>query len=150
MDLMRVNCYIHSPVERVFDAVSDHERFFTGGRITLARIVRPGEKDRNGLGCLREIRTTRVRFVEEITSFDRPGSFEYVIRECSLPMRHEGSRLELTRRGDGTEVDWTSSFEVPVPAVGPVLTRMWQNALTVEFTRLLIQAKDRLEKGPHS
>jgi len=149
MDALRVNCYIHAPIEKVFDAVSDHEAFFTGGRITLSKVVRPGAKNRNGLGCLREVKTTRVRFVEEITSFDPPDCFEYMIRECSLPIRHEGSRVELTRRGTGTEVDWTATFEVPVPLLGRMLTRMWQNALVVEFTRLLIQAKGRLEgSGP--
>jgi hypothetical protein len=145
MDSIRVNCYIHAPVETVFDAVSDHESFFAGGNIKVARLEREGSPERNGLGCVRLIRTPAVRFVEEITSFERPVAFEYRIRECSLPIDHEGSKLVFTRRGDGTEIDWTATFEVPVALIGAALTRRWRNALVVEFTRLLLQAKVRLE-----
>jgi len=41
-------------------------------------VVRAGEPERNGLGCLREVRVgRRVRYVEEITAWQRPLAFEY-------------------------------------------------------------------------
>jgi len=100
MHEVRIHVYIEAPVERVFDAVSDHESFLRSEGGVRARVVRAGELERNGLGCLREVRVgRRVRYVEEITAWQRPLAFEYMIRETSLPLRHAGSRLTLTPHG---------------------------------------------------
>src|SRR6266436_4482749 len=89
MHEVRVHVHIEAPVERVFDAVSDHESFLRSEGGVRARVVRAGEPERDGLGCLREVRVgRRVRYVEEITAWQRPLAFEYMIRETSLPLRH--------------------------------------------------------------
>src|SRR5919198_3737750 len=97
MPEVRVHVHIEAPVERVFDAVSDHETFLRSEGGVSATVLRAGQPQRNGIGCLREVRVgRRVRYVEEITAWERPSSFEYVIRETSLPLRHAGSRLTFT------------------------------------------------------
>ncbi|WP_437570742.1 SRPBCC family protein [Sorangium sp. So ce542] len=143
---VHVNVYIHAPLERVFDAVADHESFLRSGDGTRTKLIRPGLTERNGLGALREVRVgKRIRYVEEITAFERPSSFDYHILESSQPLRHHGSRLRFTSRGDGTEVDWTSRFEVPLPLVGDLLGALARRLFTAAFTELLLAEKARLE-----
>lgn len=144
MNPIQTQVLFDAPIDRVFEAVSEHERFFTGGRITGCRVLRPGQTEKNGLGALREVEAAGVRYLEEITFFERPNRLDYQIRQCNRAIRHEGSRLDFVPRGQGTEVTWTARFEVPGLLFGPLLTRVWRVMLTREFTRLLVQARDKL------
>jgi uncharacterized protein YndB with AHSA1/START domain len=85
---VQVQVHIDAPIDRVFEAVTDHEVFLrTEDGATRTKLLRPGSADRNGLGCIREVRVgRRMRYVEEITAWERPASFEYTIREVSMPM----------------------------------------------------------------
>ena len=149
MNLVRVRLYIEAPVETVFDAASDHESFLHTEDGVSAKVVRPGDRERNGLGCLREVRVgRRARYLEEITAWEPPVAFEYTIRESSLPLRHAGSRLSFGSRGSGTEVEWTSRFEVTVPLIGRLLGLVAERLYAASFTKLLRQAKLRLERRP--
>ncbi len=136
---------ICAPIERVFDAISDHETFLHSGE-TTARLLREGAVDRNGLGCVREVRAgRRVRYVEEITAWDRPSSFSYTILETSLPLRHLGSRLAFASNDRGTDVVWTANFEMPVLVVGRLLRAWLDRQLTRAFKEMRLAAKARLE-----
>ena len=109
-------------------------------------MLRAGERERNGIGCLREVQVgRRVRYVEEITVWQRPWAFEYMIRETSLPLRHAGSRLTFTAEGRGTRVDWTSRFEIMVPILGRLLGVRARHIYAASFRELLLAAKARLE-----
>ena len=146
MEFVQVQVYIEALVEKVFDAVSDHESFLRTEDGVSAKIMRPGTPEREGLGCLREVRVgRRARYVEEITAWQKPVAFEYRIRESSLPLRHAGSCLTFTPRGEGTDVEWTSRFEVTVPLLGRLLGARAKRLYAASFTALLHQAKARLE-----
>ena len=146
MEDIHLRFRIDAPLETVFDAVSDHERFLSNAR-THTTIVRPGELDRNGKGCLREGRAKPLmRFVEEITAWERPSAFDYMVRDCTLPLRHHGGRLRFTPDGDGTLIDWTTRFEVPVPIVGGMLAAVAKRILSRAFDDFLSGAKTRLER----
>lgn len=145
MQEIHANVYIDAPIERVFDAISDHERFLSNVHVRTT-VTRAGTNHRNGLGALREVWAgTRIRYLEEITAFERPSRFDYLIRESTMPVRHHGAQLRFTARGEGTEVDWTSRVEVPVPVAGPWLERLLRPMFTAIFTELLLAAKARLE-----
>jgi uncharacterized protein YndB with AHSA1/START domain len=144
---VQVQVHIDAPIEHVFEAVSDHETFLrTEDGDTRTNVLRAGSADRNGLGCVREVRVgRRVRYVEEITAWERPRSFEYAIREVSVPIRHLGSRLTFASRGSGTDVVWTARFEIPLPILGYPL-RLWlERRLARAFMDMLAAAKGRLE-----
>jgi uncharacterized protein YndB with AHSA1/START domain len=67
MDEIRLDVHIDAPAERVFDVVADHESFLRTASGIHTRVVRPGVPDRDGLGCLHEVRSGRsVRFREEL------------------------------------------------------------------------------------
>jgi hypothetical protein len=144
---VRVELHIDAPVERVFDAVSNHEVFLSSAAAGMkTTVLGPGSAERNGLGCMREVRIgRRARYVEEITAWHRPSSLEYTIRETSLPLRHEGSRIALTEASGGTDVVWTSRFEITVPILGRFLGVRAERRFAKGFTDLLLAAKARLE-----
>lgn len=145
MQEIHIQVHIAAPIERVFDAVSDHESFVRSTDGTTTKVVRSGTPDRNGLGCLREVRARfGVYFIEEITAWERPGAFEYMIRETSLPLRHFGGRLTFASEGDGTNVDWTTRFEIMVPILGRLLEVPAKGLLVKAFTGLLLASKQRL------
>jgi uncharacterized protein YndB with AHSA1/START domain len=149
MNEVHVNVYIHAPREQVFAALSDHAAFLrVDGPLVKAttRIVREGERERNGLGCLREARgAIGMRFVEEITAWEPPSFFEYRIVDTSLPLQHRGGRIELTERGAGTEVDWTTRFKMTVPLGKGLMGSLSEGLSSVLFTTFLLAAKARLE-----
>lgn len=146
MEEVHVNVYIHAPAERVFDAVSDHARFLSNEDGLCTTILKPGIEEHNGLGCVREVKVGRgARYVEEITAWERPSSFDYQIRGTSQPLRHHGARVRVIPRGEGTEIDWTTRFEITLPLVGRALGPLFRRMLTAAFTELLLAEKARLE-----
>jgi hypothetical protein len=141
-----VRASIERPLLDVFALVSDHEKFLSGVSGTTTRIIKAGTVERNGLGCLREVRVgDRVRYVEEITRWEPPNSFEYLIREASMPIRHFGSRLDFTTRQESTEVAWQSHFEVPLPIIGWALGQFMKRRYESAFSAMLSQARVMLE-----
>jgi hypothetical protein len=145
MKSIKATVEICAPIEQVFDAICDHQTFLSGGRIESCQIVREGREVRNGLGCIRQVKAPSIWYEEEITRFERPTRFDYLIRKCSLPMQHEGSSLEFGKSSQGTQVLWTARFKVSVFLLGPLLTYVMRRMLTKEFERLLLQAKEKLE-----
>jgi len=145
MQEIELAVYIEAPPERVFDALADYEHFFRGGQIKECRVTPAPTPPPNGVGAVREIQNGGVHFVEEITTFSRPHQLGYLVTKCSVPLRHEGGMATLLPRGGGTEIRWTSKFAVPLPLVGPALTRLFGMALVAELNRFLIQTKHELE-----
>jgi Polyketide cyclase / dehydrase and lipid transport len=141
-----VGASIKRPPVDVFALVSDHEKFLSGISGTVTRIVKAGAVERNGLGCIREVRVgDRIRYVEEITQWQPPHSFEYLIREASVPIRHYGSRLDFTARQESTDVTWQSRFEVPIPIIGWVLGQVMKRRYKSAFSAMLSRARVMLE-----
>jgi uncharacterized protein YndB with AHSA1/START domain len=142
---VQVKVHFNAPIERVFAAVSDHERFLAADGGTRTTLLREGV-ERVGLGCLREVKVgRRAWYVEEITAWQRPAYFEYMIRKASLPIRHEVSRLTFTAAGGGTDVEWTSRFRIPIPVFGGYLGAKAEKLYSKAFTGLLSAAKAQLE-----
>jgi hypothetical protein len=143
---IEVRIHVQAPIELVFDAMADHEGFIRDRDGTVTKVVRAGQIDRNGLGCLREVRSGwTVRFVEEITDWRRPATYAYEIRQSSIPMRHLGGRMSFTANGGGTDVEWRSRFEIPIPIAGRVVGPIAKAMLEKAFKRFLESAKGKLE-----
>ena len=87
MQPIQARVFFEAPIERVFETVSHHEQFFTGGRIESRRVIQPGGEEKNGLGTLREVKAASVRYVEGLTAFEQPNRLAYQIRECNRPIR---------------------------------------------------------------
>lgn len=150
MPSVQVNVHFNAPIEQVFAAVSDHERFLNASD-TRTKLLQPGTTERNGLGCIREVAVgRRAWYVEEITAWEKPAYFEYTIRRASMPMRHEGSRLSFAAVAGGTDVQWTSRFTIPFPILGRFIGVMAVRLYSKAFTKFLNATRLKLEKDLYS
>jgi len=147
MRAVQVNIHINAPIEQVFEAISDHEQFLRSADGTKTKLLQEGSGERNGLGCVREVSVgKRAWYVEEITAWNRPASFEYTIRRASMPIRHESSCLSFTEVGSGTDVQWSSRFSIPIPILGGLLGAAAERLYSKAFAALLATAKAQLER----
>jgi hypothetical protein len=139
MAKVRVTQHIAGDLDAVFDLISDHETFLSRFPGMRARIVTPGSPERNGLGCMREVFVgQKIRYLEEIVAWSKPTSFEYLIREASMPIQHYGSRLELSSASNGgTDITWTSHYDIPMPIVGWIVGLYMKSRYEVAFRQIL-------------
>ena len=128
---------LETPIETVFEGLSDHAGYIRFRGFTTAELVRDGELERNGVGALRKLAAGPLRFIEEITVFERPTRMDYVIREVSIPLEHEGGTILLSAAGGATEIRWRSTFTMPLPVIGAPLADLTAAVLKRGFSRLL-------------
>ena len=130
--------------ERVFEAISNHERFLRGFPVRTAGLIRAGHIERNGLGAVRRVCTMGLDFVEEITLFDRPKAYEYRVRQLNLAARHTLGRLDVIPCPDGAEVVWRTHYAVLTPVIGPLLSVLLAPFIQLTFSLLLRRARQQL------
>lgn len=144
MGEIKAQLRIAAPRDRVFELLSNHERFIRQpGFVTT--VVRDGIGDRNGLGCVREIRGPGLRFVEEVTAWDAPNAYEYRIVKSTVPIDHRGSRIELSGQDGAVDVTWSGAADVRLPLIGRLFGGLVDRGLQATFQGLLKQAKRELE-----
>jgi hypothetical protein len=124
-------------IDDVFELLSDHAGYIRFRGFNGAELVREGEGDPNGIGALRRLSTSGLTFDEEITAFERPTRMDYLIRKVNIPLRHDGGSIRLKPAGDGTRVDWRSTFTVPIPVLGGAIAGVLAVAIKRGFVRLL-------------
>ena len=144
MQTITVTRVIPAPVEKVFDVLADHANYKSFPGVKESRLVREGKPDRNGLGAVRYIAAGPLTFEEEITAYDRPRRFDYLITKCSAPLEHQGGSLRFEAIGGGTLVTWTSVMRVKVPVIGGLLTKVMAGKLGQAFGSMLKETERRL------
>lgn len=120
---------LHAPIERVFEALANHESYagLTGVRRT--RMLRNGRSRRVGVGAVREMWTTLAFFREQITAYLPPHRLDYRIIASQPRLDHAGASVRLEEVDGGTRVTWITSFRVHMPAACRVLANpiaAWQ------------------------
>jgi uncharacterized protein YndB with AHSA1/START domain len=140
---IRVQRQLDAPPDAVFEILADHARYDRFDGVRRAELVIPGEHDRNGRGAVRWVWLGPLRFEEEITAFEPPTQLDYQIREVrGLPFRHQGGSISLAPADGGTDVVWTSSFEIPIPVIGALLDRIFALRLERGFGGVLERSAD--------
>jgi hypothetical protein len=85
-------------------------------------------------------------FEEEITAYDPPWSYSYLILHSLPPFNHEGGTLTLTSAGDGTHVGWQTVYGHPFYAGGKVLEAVSVRLLRSSFSAILAGCAKALER----
>ncbi len=147
-----IHAQIAAPIDRVFAALADHERFFRGRPVQRCVVTRPGTSEKNGLGAIREVDVGGFHYVEEVVRFERPRRFDYVVRSVTrgkrrVPVQHELGWLELSETPTGTSIDWRSRFRFRIPLLGLLLERVQGPKIARVLERLLERAKSELESS---
>jgi uncharacterized protein YndB with AHSA1/START domain len=137
MRSIHVTRSIPASPEAVFDRLVDHANYERFRGIHASRLLREGEPAPNGVGALREIKVRPLTFHEEITAYERPTRLDYLIVKLNIPFEHHGGSITLTPEGEGTHVDWRSSYTVPTPVIGRPEELIWQPILARGFGRVL-------------
>jgi uncharacterized protein YndB with AHSA1/START domain len=137
MRSIHVTRTIPAAPEAVFDRLTDHANYERFRGIHASRLLREGEPAPNGVGALREIKVRPLTFHEEITAYERPTRLDYLIVKLNIPFEHHGGSITLIPEGEGTHVDWRSSYTVPTPVIGGPEELIWQPILARGFGRVL-------------
>ena len=137
MRSVHVTHSIPAPPEAVFDMLTDHANYARFRGVNGSELLREGDPAPNGVGAVRRIKSTPFRFDEEVTAYERPSRLEYLIVDLNVPFDHHGGTIRLSPDGDGTQVDWRSSYTVPTPLVGGLQEVIWKPVLTRGFKRVL-------------
>lgn len=140
---LRVERTIAAPVEKVFDWLADPASLTAAPPVVAARWAKgsPGP----GKGAVRRVIGLGTWFAEEITAYDPPRSYSYLILRSFPPFEHEGGTLTFTARGDGTHVDWLTRFTHPAYAGGKLLEPVSTRLLRSSFSAVLAGCAKALE-----
>ncbi len=108
--------HFRAPIETVFDALADHERF---GQIWPGKTtrIREGADSPNGEGSIRRLRQGIVVFEETTITHERPHVIEYTITK-GTPLRNHHGRIELTADDSGTRLHYVIRYECRIPWLG--------------------------------
>jgi hypothetical protein len=86
-----------------------------------------------------------MRFREEITAYDAPRSYSYLVVHSFPASEHEGGTLTFTPSDDGTRVDWVSTYTVPVRGGGKVMEAVSSPLFRSTFRAILAGCAKALE-----
>ena len=97
------------------------------------------------VGALREVTGVGMRFREEITAYDAPRSYSYLVVRSFPPSEHKGGTLTFTPSGDGTRVDWVTTYTVPVRGGGKLVEAVSPPLFRSTFRAILAGCAKALE-----
>ena len=135
--------FFAAPRAKVFEYFADHERL---GRVWPGRFrrsqVSADPAQPNGLGPVREIRSSGMTFDETITGFDVPSRIEYRITRGGPIKNHVGT-MRFSEVPGGTKLEYTIEFDPKVPLTGGLLA----SVLCTAWHRGVQNAIDDLAKS---
>ena len=141
---LHVERTIAASPERVFDWLADPANL-TASPLVLKAGWAKGSSGPS-VGALREVTGVGVWFREEITAYDAPQSYSYLILRSFPPSDHEGGTLTFTPSGDGTHVDWVATGTIPARAGGKVTEAVSSRLLRSSFLATLAGCAKALER----
>lgn len=143
MPTIHLERVIAAPREQVFDWLADPANLATAP-LVLRSGWAPGWSE-PAVGAVRAVTGAGMWFREEITAYDRPNSYSYLIIGSFPPFDHDGGTLTFTPDGDGTRIDWATSYTHPVRVGGKVLEAIDSRLLPWNFRAILAHCAKALE-----
>ncbi len=142
---IKVERMVKKPIDKVFEAISDHASYGLFKAVGVATLVTEGEEERNGVGALRTVQTGVFKVWERITAFERPIHMQYQIEKSRpIKMQHYKGVIDLKDLGDGTtQVTWVSEGRLVMPLLGRLLDRKMQKQGTIAFNSMLNSIESR-------
>lgn len=136
---IRVERTVKAPIEKVFEAISDHGNYALFPMIDGSELLSEGTEEKNGVDAYRRVQMGAFQVWERITAFDRPSHMQYkIIKAKPLPMKHYKGIIDFKDMGDNTtHVTWVSEGEMPIPLIGKLLDKNMQKQGTAIFHSML-------------
>ncbi|WP_445165817.1 SRPBCC family protein [Mycolicibacterium sp. Dal123E01] len=142
---LRVAKTIVAPQAQVFDWLADPVNLKTAPLIVTAHWAKDSPAP-SGLGAIRTGFAVGLWFREEIIAYDPPHSYTYLIVRSVPAFEHEGGTLTLTQDGEGTHVDWVSTYTHPVKGGGKAMEALSAKLLPWNFAAVLDGCAKALER----
>jgi uncharacterized protein YndB with AHSA1/START domain len=146
MPTIEVKRTIPAPIAEVFDWLSTATNYTKSPGVLRAKLVEAGDDGAFGNGAVREVLTGIAWFREVISGHEPPHAFDYLILKSRPPLLHRSGQMRFKETAGGTEVTWTSVFEVPSPIAAATLGRMAQAGGRFGFTSILRAAEKDLRR----
>ena len=146
MVTLHVERTISASPERVFDWLADPANL-TAAPLALRAGFAKGSSG-PGVGAVRQVTGVGTWFREEITAYDAPRSYSYRIVRSFPAFDHEGGTLTFSPSGDGTHVDWVTTYTHPARAGGKAMEAVSSRLLRSSFLALLGGCAKALEPRP--
>ncbi|MGK5630984.1 SRPBCC family protein [Streptomyces sp. URMC 123] len=149
METMTVERVVHAPIDEVFAWLTTTTHYTSSPLVVRCRLARHGEGAPYGVGAVRHHLWLIGWFRERITHYDPPYATDYVVERSLPPARHDIGKMTFTEVDGGTLVRWTTRAEIPVPLLGPFLTRrLARPIITRTFRNILDTADTVLTRRP--
>ncbi|MFC7304815.1 SRPBCC family protein [Streptomyces monticola] len=147
METLIVRRVVGAPVEDVFDWCATSSNYTRSPFVLRARLARPGAGAPYGVGAVRLHTWTIGWFRERITAYNPPYEFDYTVERSFPAARHELGRMTFTEVDGGTEVVWTTRFEVPLPFGAAALTRVCAKPVIGRVFGSILDSADAALRG---
>lgn len=106
--------FVNAPRQVVFDTFTMCETYSILPLVSSSKLLVPGKGGQsNGEGAIREITTPTGTLKEQVTAYCKPEYWDYHFLEWPLPIPHAGGRMSFKEVVGGTEVHWSTSYDVP-------------------------------------
>lgn len=123
------------PVEEVFAYLADHNNLKKVFGIPVKR-VRDGMGDVNGVGSVRSLGFAPLAVEETVVGIVPNQSIDYEITRGGGPITNHHGRLSFTKTAAGSRVQWSITFDSPLPLVGPVVRQVLKQGLTMGLRKI--------------
>lgn len=136
---------IPAPIEKVFALITDHGNYKQFRGVNDSELLKEGDADKNGRGAKRRIQLTGVTFYEDITAYQPPYHYEYLIYKMTPPLlNHRVGRVTLKEAEGGTVVNWESESDVRIPIIGGIIGKRFAADGTKGFSSILKDIERKL------
>jgi len=122
------------PVERVFNALADHNNLSNVFGIPVKRI-QDGYDDVNGVGSVRALGIGPLATQETVVALEPNVSIDYEITKNGGPLQNHHGRIDFEPTSRGSRVTWTIVFD-SFPVIGPVTKKVLETAITRGLKKL--------------
>lgn len=134
--------WIDAPRKAVWDRITDHEGMVSWSDFDEIQLTREGKGERNGLGAIRFMRSSKMELEEVVVNWDPPTGYDYRLTSPGPVSDHYG-RVRLRDSADGTEVRWSVRFRPTKWGTGRIL----RTILTRVFNKGLKRLKHNIENN---
>ncbi len=135
---------IGAPPEQVFAWLADPVNLKAAPLIVTSDWARDSPPP--GLGAIRTGFAIGLWFREELVAYDPPHSYTYLIVASVPAFDHKGGTLTFTPKGDGTHVDWVSTYSHPARGGGKAMELVTSKLLPWNFAAILDGCAKVLER----
>ena len=146
MPTINVQRTIPAPIEDVFDWLSTATNYTKTAGVLRVQLAEPGEDGGFGNGAVREVLAGAGWFREVISEHHRPNAFDYLITKSRPRLIHRSGQMRFKEVDGGTQVTWTSVFDVPSRIAAGPLGQLLVRVGTLGFGSVLRTAERDLAR----